>query len=88
MDADQLTEAQMRALSDEMLGLYNRHDVVAWVERLTDDVVWTEPTLPEPARGKPAVAASLTRDLRGCPDLQVRDLKQYPDVEGQTAVVT
>lgn len=88
MDAEQMTAAQMRALSDEMLELYNRHDVVAWVEHLTDDVVWTEPTLPEPARGKQAVAAALKDTFTAFPDLQVRDLKQYPDVEGQTAVVT
>ena len=88
MNAEQMTEAQMRALSDEMLGVYNRHDVAAWVEHLTDDIVWTEPTLPEPARGRQAVAAALADTFTAFPDLQVRDLTVYPDVLGQTAVVT
>ena len=83
-----LSEAQMRDLSDEMLDVYNRHDIEAWVEHLTDDVVWTEPTLPEPAHGKQAVAAALKDTFTAFPDLRVSHLKVYPDVEGQSAVVT
>jgi steroid delta-isomerase-like uncharacterized protein len=88
MSTEQLTEAQMRALSDELLDVYNRHDVETWVEHLTDDVVWTEPTLPEPARGKQEVATALRDTFTAFPDLRVRDLKMYPDVEDQSAVVT
>ena len=83
-----LSEAQMRELSDEMLDVYNRHDIETWVEHLTEDVVWTEPTLPEPAHGKQAVAAALRDTFTAFPDLRVSDLKVYPDVEGQSAVVT
>ena len=78
MDDEQMDEAQMRALSDEMLGVYNRHDIEAWVEHLTEDVLWTEPTLPEPAHGKQAVAAALRDTFTAFPDLQVRDLTAYP----------
>jgi steroid delta-isomerase-like uncharacterized protein len=83
-----LSEAQMRELSDEMLDVYNRHDIETWVEHLTEDVVWTEPTLPEPARGRQAVAAALKDTFTAFPDVRVSDLVVYPDVEGQSAVVT
>ena len=83
-----MSEARMRELSDEMLDVYNRHDIDTWVEHLTEDVVWTEPTLTEPARGKQAVAAALKDTFTAFPDLRVSDLVVYPDVEGQSAVVT
>ena len=88
MSAEPLTDAQMRALSDEMLDVYNRHDIGAWLEHLTEDVVWTEPTLPGPARGRPAVAVALTDTFTAFPDLRVGDLRVYSDVEDQSAVVT
>lgn len=88
MSGETMTEEQMRALSGEMLDLYNRHDIVGWVEHLTDDVVWTEPTLPEPARGRAAVTEALRDTFTAFPDLRVGDLRMYPDVEDQSAVVT
>lgn len=90
MSPQQLTEAQMRELSDEMRGVYNRHDIGMWVEHLTDDVVWTEPTLPAPVHGKQAVAAALQDTFTAFPDLQVLDddYRVYCDVEGQSGVVT
>ena len=90
MSTTRLTEAQMRALADEMLDAYNRHDVEVLVERHTDDVVWTEPTLPAPARGKEAVAAAMRDTFTAFPDLQVHPdaFHVYPDVDDQSAVVT
>ncbi|MFM6849749.1 MAG: ester cyclase [Terrabacter sp.] len=85
-----LTEAQMRALADELLDAYNRHDVDALLPHYTDDVVWTEPTLPAPARGRREVAAALKDTFTAFPDLHVgtEDFALYPDVEGQSGVVT
>lgn len=90
MSTPQLTEAQMRVLGDELLDAYNRHDVEALIAHHTDDVVWTEPTLPTPAHGKAEVAAALRDTFTAFPDLQVpRDgFRLYPDVEDQSAVVT
>ena len=85
-----LTEAQMRALADELLDAYNRHDVDALLPHYTDDVVWTEPTLPAPAHGKREVAAALKDTFTAFPDLHVStdEFALYPDVDGQSAVVT
>jgi steroid delta-isomerase-like uncharacterized protein len=90
MSTSQLTEAQMRALADELLDSYNRHDVEALLEHYTDDVVWTEPTLPAVARGKAAVAASLRDTFTAFPDLEVHHdgFRLYVDVADQSAVVT
>jgi steroid delta-isomerase-like uncharacterized protein len=90
MSTDDLSEAQMRAFSEEFLAVYNRQDVDAVVAHLTEDVVWTEPTLPAPARGRDAVRASLRDTFRAYPDLRVLDegFAYYPDAVSQTAVVT
>ena len=90
MSTGQLTEAQIRAMGEELLDAYNRHDVEALLEHYTDDVVWTEPTLVAPARGKTAVAAALRDTFTAFPDLEVhRDgFHLYVDVEDQSAVVT
>ena len=90
MSTTQLSEAEMRALAGELLDAYNRHDVEALLEHHADDIVWTEPTLPAPARGKVAVAAALRDTFTAFPDLQVPGdgFRVYPDAEDQSAVVT
>jgi steroid delta-isomerase-like uncharacterized protein len=90
MSTGPLTEAQMRALSDELLEVYNRKDIDAILQHFSEDVVWDEPTLPAPARGRAEVRAALEDTFTAFPDLQVpRDsFTLYPDVVGQTAVVT
>lgn len=90
MTTGPLTEAQLHTVATDMLEAYNRHDVGVILEHLTDDVVWTEPTLPEPARGKDAVKASLQDTFTAFPDLQVHGdgWQVYLDVAGQSMVVT
>ena len=90
MATGDLTREQMQAFADGMLEAYNRHDVEGMLERLTADVVWREPALPETARGTQAVRASLQDTFNAFPDAQVLrdDFMVYPDPEGQSLVVT
>lgn len=90
MTTGPMTEEQMRAFADELLEVYNRKDIDAIARHFTEDVVWNEPTLPAPARGQAAVRAALEDTFTAFPDLEVpRDsFSLYPDVAGQTAVVT
>jgi steroid delta-isomerase-like uncharacterized protein len=44
-------------------------DVDAMAELLTEDIVWFDPALPEPARGIPAVQEFMRMSFTGFPDL-------------------
>ena len=90
MSTERLTAAEMHDFGEQMLADYNRHDVEAVVAHLTDDVVWTEPTLVTPARGRDAVRTALKDTFTAFPDLEVlRDgFRLYPDAEHQSGTVT
>ena len=45
-------------------------DTDAMAQLITDDVVWVDPALPEPARGIPAVQEFMRVSLRAFPDLR------------------
>lgn len=66
-----MTAAKMRSLADELVEAWNAHDVDEILEHLTDDVIWAEPVLEEPIRGKEAVAAHLKDTFHAFPDLRV-----------------
>lgn len=84
-----MTETQMRAVSETLFQVWNTHDVEGILEHLTDDVVWAEPTLEEPARGKEAVAADLKDTFTAFPDLRLlEDFQLFPSVEQQASVAT
>lgn len=86
----QLTEAQMRAVGKEMLEAWNRHDIEAILERLQEDVLWTDPSLEAPVHGKEAVRASLKDTFTAFPDFHVptEDFQVYADAKIQSAVST
>jgi steroid delta-isomerase-like uncharacterized protein len=52
------------------LAAWNDHDPVAMADLLTDDIVWEDPALPEPARGIPAVQQFMRAGWVGFPDLR------------------
>lgn len=85
-----LTEAKLRDASQAMLKAWNDHDVEGILGLLTDDVLWTEPSLTEPARGKEAVGAHLRDVFRAFPDLHlpVEDFRMFPSVEQQAVAAT
>lgn len=82
-----LTEAEIRAVASRMLEAWNNHDVEAILENVHPDVVWTTPTLPEPARGKEAVRKELRNTFTAFPDFHVADddFHLYVDTADQTA---
>jgi steroid delta-isomerase-like uncharacterized protein len=85
-----LTEAEMRAVASRMLEAWNTHDIEAILEHLDPDVVWTDPTLPEPVRGKEAVRKELKNTFTAFPDLHLpsEDFEVYVDAANQTGVST
>ena len=65
------------------LAAWNDHDATAMAALVTDDVVWEDPVLPEPARGVLAVQEFMRASWTGFPDLRF-DASEYPhrSVEG------
>lgn len=85
-----LTEAKIREMSKSMLQAWNDHDVPGILTLLSDDIIWREPGLPEPARGKEAVDSHLRSLFKAYPDfhLPVEDFHTFPSVEQQANVAT
>lgn len=85
-----LTEAQMRAAAEKLLDEWNRHDIEAILEHLHPEVVWTDPTLEAPVRGKEAVRKELKNTFTAFPDFHVpaEDFEVYLDAKTQTGVST
>lgn len=85
-----LTEAKIRDTSKAMLQAWNDHSVEGILALLTDDVLWSDPGLTEPAHGKEAVAAHLRDVFKAFPDLHlpVEDVHMFPSVEQQANVAT
>ena len=48
---------------------WNGCDTDAMAELITDDIVWADPAMPEPARGIPAVQEFMRASFRAFPDL-------------------
>jgi steroid delta-isomerase-like uncharacterized protein len=85
-----MTMTKIRSVADSMVQAWNDHDIEAMLEHLTDDVVWAEPTLEEPIRGKAAVAAHVKDTLGAFPDLMVleEDFHLFADTDDASAVTT
>jgi steroid delta-isomerase-like uncharacterized protein len=85
-----LTETEIRAVAARMLEAWNAHDVEAILENVHPDIVWTNPTLPEPVHGKDAVRKELKNNFTAFPDfhLPTEDFEVYVDAENQTGLAT
>jgi steroid delta-isomerase-like uncharacterized protein len=59
---------ELEALVERMAAGWNRGDLEFFVSNLTDDVVWDDPAMPEPAVGREAVRAFGESVLRAFPD--------------------
>jgi steroid delta-isomerase-like uncharacterized protein len=83
-----LTETEIRAVAARMLEAWNAHDIEAILAQLHDDVVWTDPTLTEPAQGKEAVRKELKNNFTAFPDfhLPTEDFEVYVDATTQTGL--
>lgn len=80
-----LTHDELLALSVEVLGRWNAHDVDGLVSHLSDDIVWTFPLQEEPLHGRSAVAEDLEDMFTAFPDLQIpeEEFVRFADPERQ-----
>ena len=76
-----------RVAVETFLQAWNDHDVDALLAHLTDDVVWIDPTSPEPIIGKAAVADLLHALFRAFPDIHwpIEDREFYLADSGRAA---
>lgn len=70
---DQMATSAVPGL-DDFVGRYtaawNGCDTAAMAELVTDDIVWADPALPVPARGKAEVQEFMRASFRAFPDLR------------------
>ncbi|TMK99014.1 MAG: ester cyclase [Actinobacteria bacterium] len=62
--------AELRGFVDRYLAAWNGCDADAMAQLVTEDVVWADPALPEPARGIAAVQEFMLTSVRAFPDLR------------------
>ncbi|HYP47181.1 MAG TPA: ester cyclase [Thermoleophilaceae bacterium] len=60
----------LREFAKSFKAAWNGHDPHAMAELVTDDVIWADPALPQPARGVPAVQELMRSSYRAFPDLR------------------
>jgi len=68
-----LTEQAMREFTRRYLHAWNSHDAARIEPLVTEDVVWADPALPEPAVGVAAVQAFMADGWRAFPDLRFEE---------------
>jgi steroid delta-isomerase-like uncharacterized protein len=62
--------ADMSDFTARYSAAWNACDTAAMAELVTEDIVWADPALPEPARGVAEVQEFMRSSFRGFPDLQ------------------
>ena len=63
-------DVSIREFADRYASAWNRRDTDAMGALITEDIVWADPALPEPARGIQAVQAFMRSSFRAFPDLR------------------
>jgi steroid delta-isomerase-like uncharacterized protein len=61
---------ELRGFVDRYMAAWNACDTDAMAQLITDDIVWVDPALREPARGAPAVQEFMRASCRAFPDLR------------------
>lgn len=69
-DSTTAPEVDLHDITKRYLAAWNTRDVDAMAGLITEDIVWADPALPEPARGVPAVQEFMRLSFRGFPDLR------------------
>ncbi len=67
---DVIEASAFGAFSDRYLAAWNSHDPTKVAECATEDVVWDSPALPEPGRGRDAIAALVATTSTAFPDYE------------------
>lgn len=62
-------DSQMRAFVERYVAAWNSCDTGAMAQLITDDIVWADPALAEPARGIGEVQEFMRTSFRAFPDL-------------------
>jgi steroid delta-isomerase-like uncharacterized protein len=68
--ASQDAAAQLRDFVERYVAAWNGCDTEAMAHLITDDIVWADPALPEPARGVVEVQEFMRASVRAFPDLR------------------
>ncbi len=63
------TLAELHSFAGRFMAAWNGCDTDAMAQLITEDIVWADPALPEPARGVPAVQEFMRTSFRAFPDL-------------------
>jgi steroid delta-isomerase-like uncharacterized protein len=88
-DTTVLTPEWMREFADRYLEAWNERDPGRMAPLVTDDVVWTDPALPEPARGVAAVQEFMRTSWRAFPDLRFEEPSpSHLSISGDTVAWT
>jgi steroid delta-isomerase-like uncharacterized protein len=61
---------ELRGFVDRYLAAWNGCDTDAMAQLITDDIVWVDPAVPQPARGVSAVQEFMRASCRAFPDLR------------------
>lgn len=73
---------------EDLIAAFNAHDVDKILSHFTSDVVWSDPSLPEPANGQEEARRVVTAILAAFPDLHFapKTLRIYVAPDGKSAV--
>jgi steroid delta-isomerase-like uncharacterized protein len=63
-------ELDLHEFVERYAAAWNGCDTDAMAQLITEDIVWADPALPQPARGIPAVQEFMRTSFRAFPDLQ------------------
>jgi steroid delta-isomerase-like uncharacterized protein len=61
---------ELREFAESYVAAWNGCDTDAMAQLITEDIVWADPALPEPARGVPQVQEFMRTSFRAFPDLR------------------
>jgi steroid delta-isomerase-like uncharacterized protein len=64
------SSTDLKQFTERYAAAWNSCDTDAMAELITDDIVWVDPALPEPARGIPAVQEFMRTSFQAFPDLR------------------
>lgn len=81
------TIEELRTFLDAFFQAFNDHDPESILALCTDDVVWDDPNLPEPAVGLEAVADVLANQFTAFPDVHFpkEEIEIYRSLDGKRA---
>jgi steroid delta-isomerase-like uncharacterized protein len=84
----ELTEERLGHFMRDWGHAWNAHDIETILTMVDDDVVLTDPGLPEPAQGKGQMRAVLEGLWRAMPDFHIDSYTLYLSPDGATDVLT